>query len=593
MAENLIDQELLLQEKKKQKKLYKNWKLYASALGIVVIGTGTGLGIYYGVNGNNSSTTPALTEQDFVNAIKNAKYQAEIIQETTVEELAAMINVDFIKDQLSENIKNQFNDQLFKLNQITHANGSKLTNDDLLNAKTIDALIDYNYGVIENQTTNLKIEIAEINDQQIVDVINAKNYKLDIVIKSSAQSVEDLITPEFIKEQLTGAIGAAFNDNSFKLAEISVNSEKLADKNLETKGKINAEINYQYAEITEQRTNLIINIFVSDEQIVEIINETNFSVEYKSSVKVETIKNKITGDFIKSQLKDEQISTGFKTNSFELINITFEDEDEDRDLEDGDLEAIGPVVTKIHYNYGTFKNQNTSLTINLVSTVEPRDLSELFADFKFKDSKNINNFLDSNDQTVIETQILVVLQESSLTDAGLVVEQQTSNSIILKATDKAEDYQGQVTLTWNLKLFEVWGIDTDGGLPPLISDPGNKVELKGYFYLNNQQQIQYFDIYDYFNEGESNEVSRYEQLHTFKFVNEKDEEAIVEFSEFKKTSDIAAQLGSFDLTSKTTVEITSTVYRNVKIYLSNDWIGLDDEITFEIDLSGTLNIKQE
>ncbi len=50
--------ELLLgEEQQKKKKLYKNWKLYAIALGIIVIGAGTGLGIYYGINTNHSEVT--------------------------------------------------------------------------------------------------------------------------------------------------------------------------------------------------------------------------------------------------------------------------------------------------------------------------------------------------------------------------------------------------------------------------------------------------------------------------------------------------------------------------------------------------------
>ncbi|WP_250136262.1 hypothetical protein, partial [Spiroplasma attinicola] len=57
MADNIIKNEFMWEEEKSKKKLYKNWKLYAVALGIIVIGTGTGLGIYYGVNANHSEIT--------------------------------------------------------------------------------------------------------------------------------------------------------------------------------------------------------------------------------------------------------------------------------------------------------------------------------------------------------------------------------------------------------------------------------------------------------------------------------------------------------------------------------------------------------
>ncbi len=57
MADNILKNEFMWQEQQKKKKLYKNWKLYAIALGIIVIGTGTGLGIYYGINTNHSEVT--------------------------------------------------------------------------------------------------------------------------------------------------------------------------------------------------------------------------------------------------------------------------------------------------------------------------------------------------------------------------------------------------------------------------------------------------------------------------------------------------------------------------------------------------------
>ena len=52
-----IKNEVLLEAEQTTKKVSKNWKIYASVLGIMVIGAGTGLGVYYGVNANHHSLT--------------------------------------------------------------------------------------------------------------------------------------------------------------------------------------------------------------------------------------------------------------------------------------------------------------------------------------------------------------------------------------------------------------------------------------------------------------------------------------------------------------------------------------------------------
>ncbi|MDQ7982620.1 MAG: hypothetical protein REH79_00165 [Spiroplasma sp.] len=52
---DLLKNEIIL-EKKKPKKLYKNWKFYTISLGTIIVVTGTGLGIYYGLEANNPGT---------------------------------------------------------------------------------------------------------------------------------------------------------------------------------------------------------------------------------------------------------------------------------------------------------------------------------------------------------------------------------------------------------------------------------------------------------------------------------------------------------------------------------------------------------
>ncbi len=86
--------ELLLgEEQQKKKKLYKNWKLYASALGIIVIGLGVGLGIGLGIK-HNSTTTPIT----LIN-LNNLNLKKDISQTVDTQEKAFNL---FIQENLTE-----------------------------------------------------------------------------------------------------------------------------------------------------------------------------------------------------------------------------------------------------------------------------------------------------------------------------------------------------------------------------------------------------------------------------------------------------------------------------------------------------------
>lgn len=133
-----------------------------------------------------------------------------------------------------------------------------------MSKKTIETKIVYNYGAIEEQEVNLTISVS-LSDESLCEGINEAKYTLNnIEIGTTAEEVEALITPDFIKEQLTGTNKGLFSDQSFDFINITINDGRndkpLTDDDLLKSGSITAQINYNYGEMINQQTNLVIII---------------------------------------------------------------------------------------------------------------------------------------------------------------------------------------------------------------------------------------------------------------------------------------------------------------------------------------------
>ncbi|MDQ7982652.1 MAG: hypothetical protein REH79_00325 [Spiroplasma sp.] len=233
---------------------------------------------------------------------------------------------------------------------------------------------------------------------------------------------------------------------------------------------------------------------------------------------------------------------------------------------------------------GIFSNINTHKIID-----QRMELKDVFKDFQFKDNKGVENFLDDNNVTIIEDQILQHINAPRLNLVGLVLEQQTSNSIILKATDEAKDYQGQVTLTWNLKLFEIIGIGMNKH-----PDVQIRTGLKGYFYLAlNTNQIKFFD-YGNYAKTDLKINPEWPDYHKFIFTNS--DEIVEEFTFDGRwdTSNVNNNFKDFDFTNSVTVSVTSPEIMKVKIFNSdiNRWEKLQEEKTFVINQVGQMKEKR-
>lgn len=112
-------------------------------------------------NKENYATIPVTItnrEKEVTNAINNTTYDLLILVNSLSDTLKIKINFDFIKKSLDEDMQNIFDDCLFELNSIT-SQGKEITDADLVENEIgiINAEINYNYGTVINQSTNLKI----------------------------------------------------------------------------------------------------------------------------------------------------------------------------------------------------------------------------------------------------------------------------------------------------------------------------------------------------------------------------------------------------------------------------------------------------
>ncbi|MDQ7982705.1 MAG: hypothetical protein REH79_00610 [Spiroplasma sp.] len=463
MANNLIDSELILEEKK-PKRLYKNWKLYASALGIIVIGTGTGLGIYYGIESNNPVVDlgPAVTDQDFADAINEANYAITVKVRDVVAEVNKLITPELIHEQLLNEFYEGFNPDSFKFNRIA-IDDRTLEDTDLLGSGPIDAQIDYNYGIIENQTTKLTINVVGVDDQQIVTAINNTNYQTEIKVNSATSELS--ITDEFIKTELSEEVKTAFNPNSFSVNQITVAGEKLKDNDLTTSGPIDAQIDYNYGSFKNQTTNLKIEVTgIDNKQIVAAINSVN---NYQLTVNVRDdvtkVTNQIDSKFIKEKLTDK-IKTAFNADWFGFNQVMIND----RKLNNDDLLVSAPLKVQINYNYGGITNQTTKLTINVVG-VDDQQIVEAINDQKYQTEVKVNSaassvIIDGNfikEKLTDEVKVAFIPNSFSVNQITVAGEKLKDNDLTTSGPIDAQidyNYGSFKNQTTNLKI-EVTGID--------------------------------------------------------------------------------------------------------------------------------------
>lgn len=212
----------------------------------------------------------------------------------------------------------------------------------------------------------------------------------------------------------------------------------------------------------------------------------------------------------------------------------------------------------------------------------PLNLQELFRNFKLQDMEHTEGFLDFNDEEAIRKQIEDYLLSINLQYEDLTLYQLKSNSVILKSFSNFK-YRGEILLTWNLKLFEIWGL----GVSSIDEYVTNG--LKGYVYLEyGTNQIKYFDYL-------GNKTSSISQMHPYygEYVNinflnintEEQKDCIIKGKYW--SHQIEQYFGSFDFVNE--LEISLTVQHPDKAKIFNVEENIWDSITENITNKYTTN----
>lgn len=320
----------------------------------------------------------------------------------------------------------------------------------------------------------------------------------------------------------------------------------------------------------------------SDQEVVNEINRVNtYSITVVIRSTVNDVRNQITPNFIKSML-DENTKRKFQDASFNLEKIFNERQEE---LRDQDLIVDTELNGTFTYNYGNIKNQTVKLRI--IVTESRLVLSKIFENFKFKDSRDVEGFLDSNYQKEIIDQASAHINES-LESAGITWENLSSNSILIKAKDNSKKYQGEVTLTWNLKLFELWGAPVEDS-----EDNDIKDGLKLYFYLDSKDnKLKAFDVAQY-KIGRPVYIIRGDgpSYDTHGFAMENNEGKREDYSVFSHelTSEASRKFSGFDFTTGIKVYLIADPGA-IKLFNKNEkkWIDVEKK-EYYIDVLGNIN----
>lgn len=506
-----------------------------------------------------------------VNALDN--YEAQISINSTYRQLRAEISATFIKLELENNLRNKFQDSDYQLVDITNENGRILNDDDFGEERVITGKIIYHYANHTNQITNVKIPIISTHDSEIIDAVNATTYEIEISINSSYNELKVEINANFIKAKLSNDLKEKFNDSHYRLFDIfdENNERELTNLDLITFGSINATINYGYITVFNEHTKLKIKVIAENEtNIVSAINNvTDYRAIAYLNDEYSDLAEEVTDNFIKLKLNPD-MQNQFNDAAFDLIAITDENGNK---LTGDDFKTVHIINAKINYEYGTTKNQTTNLKIE----VQKMELDNALAEFEVRDGRFVFDFLDANDLPTVQRQIEAHLDIPDFATAGLTFENQTSNSVTVKANDDSENYQGQTTINWNLKLFELLGL-------------GNSI--RGYYYLEKDTNlIKYFDAYYYIADDITTFHPYLDDYHRVIFRNGANQQRDFTINGKWITSKIPGWFRSLEFGTSATAQVSSPETSRFRVYnrTNRTWGAVTNNRTYSINRLGIVS----
>ncbi|WP_168104621.1 hypothetical protein, partial [Spiroplasma platyhelix] len=338
--------------------------------------------------------------------------------------------------------------------------------------------------------------------------------------------------------------------------------EEIEAKNLEVKGAI--EINDFKAATQIQNGSAVVrakaNTKFTGEVIITIksLDKTELSDVIKNTEVDGNIANDAAKVLEEIEAKNSEVNGAIEINDFKAAT---------------NLENGSAIISA---------KSNTKFTgkVNIIVTTIKLQLSEVFSNFKFTDEKNVQGFLDNNNLDSITNKILSHIGASSLDEAGLSLENHSSNSILVKAKPDSK-YRGDVKLTWNLKLFEISGIGANA------SNVNIKNGLKGYIYLDSTtNKIKFFDVVKYFQKASVQVHQNFIKYHTFNFSGQKD----FTFNGRTWVDNLPNIFGSLEFIPGSKITVDSPELHRILVFdkSTNKWQGLTKKTEFILNELGDL-----
>ncbi|MCL8209482.1 hypothetical protein [Spiroplasma attinicola] len=427
MAENLLKNEFMWEEQQKKKKLYKNWKLYAVALGIIVIGLGVGLGVGLSTS-HNQQTTPInlntlnnvisgredMTEDDVFQAfVSNSKIT---LKQDNVE-ISNFTKPTYTNDgaltiTVKENSKKYTGSITLTISAIGQKNLStldlkfpRIPGTENMNIESVFGIFTYYNPTIAKYveagtftkptyTTEGSLIINAIKDSKYTGNVTVKINAIGQTKLSDLELNINLTGTEAIQNDETGNIAFnAFLDANSTISDLKDNLEigTFVAPTETTDGSliINAITNSKYTGSIEVT---ITHLEITSQEIVTAINQIQYTAKVNFKSSIAELKATIVTEFIDTKLTGE-IKKAYKADNFTLNGIFNED---NTGLTNENFEHVGTINAKINYNYDNITNQTTNLTIT-VAEAEINDKFEL-------NDGNVNSLIQaSNDKLYLGT----------------------------------------------------------------------------------------------------------------------------------------------------------------------------------------------
>ncbi len=191
-------------KKEENKKLYKNWKLYATALAIALIGAGTGLGIYYGTTNHSEVTKIDLSTLNIEKTISGKENMSE------QDAFDKFLNVNENFSELKNNIES------ITFVKPTYTNDGSL----VINAKTNSKKYTGTITITISKLEQINLSNLKLNTILTIPVVS-QQAAFDLFIKSNLNIID-------LKEniEIVNYIASDYNKLGSLVINAKTNSKK-------------------------------------------------------------------------------------------------------------------------------------------------------------------------------------------------------------------------------------------------------------------------------------------------------------------------------------------------------------------------------